>query len=122
VRGRKPWELLLSLLVHGVALLKGSFGQGKGYSVIRSGSITLSSVIPGLVPRIHVDGRVKPGHDEEGADSTRMDTALIGASGLASGGRERPIGSGTSSQARDLQTYRRMRSTSSWVRRSLVRS
>ena len=27
-------------------------------------SILLSFVMPGLVPGIHVDGRVKPGHDE----------------------------------------------------------
>jgi hypothetical protein len=31
----------------------------------RSGSVILSFVIPGLDPGIHVDGRGKPGHDEE---------------------------------------------------------
>jgi hypothetical protein len=51
-------------------------GLGATLKLPRSHGI-ISFVIPGLDPGIHVDGRVKPGHDEEGADSTCMDIAQV---------------------------------------------
>jgi len=35
-------------------------------SAVYGSSLRFQTVIPGLDPGIHLDGRVKPGHDDEG--------------------------------------------------------